>query len=482
MRNLIFSLPVLASLLTYGCFGNRSNDGKIKIEPFSENKPFAIEIAKERSFYQAEKLNNRLNGMGIGAYIVQHSDDDDGTWYYILSGNIETEEDADIETVRLKEEFNLENLNVVKYSDFSDAVLEFEEQQKTEVRKITSAKPNISENVYDVIEKFPESNALLVERASIINCPENPQKMNGYTPVYQFDTDLPRGVSKEMILKNTVSFTEIIYMDNLYGDRVTIGIGKLRLQTENAMKTAEKYADLILATGNYPTKEKDSISITAWKLLVGYKVVIEPRPNYLRTYLVLVDENEEYLLFSQSTDKTDNELTEIVKTVGTGGGLSNYDEFYNTFYTMPENMVDEDIFIGFTIHKLDRRYANSKGNTKWSKECVGHWAAQGYFYNAKKGVWCYGIYDLLTDDKVRFVESLYSENVKNSSNVDPINVRDVNGYIVYETKIDWSRYTTYKKVTEINFPIRRYLCMVDNTENSWLNREDILKRAESLQF
>ena len=40
--------------------------------------------------------------------------------------------------------------------------------------------------------------------------------------------DLPRGIKKKLILKNTTAFSEVIYKDNLYGDRVTIDIGKLR--------------------------------------------------------------------------------------------------------------------------------------------------------------------------------------------------------------------------------------------------------------
>ena len=52
----LFASILAVSLLLYGCFGNRGNDGEIKIEPFSEDKPYSIEIARERSFYQAEKL------------------------------------------------------------------------------------------------------------------------------------------------------------------------------------------------------------------------------------------------------------------------------------------------------------------------------------------------------------------------------------------------------------------------------------------
>ena len=61
------------------------------IEKFSEEKPYAIQIAKERSFHQAEKLSNRLLDMDIDAYMIQYADsiENDGLWYYILANNMD---------------------------------------------------------------------------------------------------------------------------------------------------------------------------------------------------------------------------------------------------------------------------------------------------------------------------------------------------------------------------------------------------------
>jgi hypothetical protein len=56
------------------------NNDKKESEKFSKENPYAIEIAKERSFYQAEKLTDRLIALGLNAYMVQHADssEDDG--------------------------------------------------------------------------------------------------------------------------------------------------------------------------------------------------------------------------------------------------------------------------------------------------------------------------------------------------------------------------------------------------------------------
>ena len=83
--SILKSSLLLISILfiLFSCNSNSKN-----IERFSEEKPYAIQITKERSFYQAEKLANRLVEMGLDAYIVQNNDSlkDVGEWYYILCG------------------------------------------------------------------------------------------------------------------------------------------------------------------------------------------------------------------------------------------------------------------------------------------------------------------------------------------------------------------------------------------------------------
>lgn len=461
------------------------------IEKFNEEKPYAIEIAKERSFYQAEKLTNRLIDLEEKAYMIQYADSlkNDGKWYYILCDNFDVLDSAKSKRKALEEQLNLEDLKIVTFDKFKNAVFKLNDIKDKEEEKIASSKPNINNDVFDVIKKFPESNALFVEKTFILNSPSNPEDLNGYSVPFKFKTDLPRGISKKLMLQKTTAFSEVIYKDNLYNDRVTIDIGKLRkdkplvLQASFAnssfdnknFEIAEEYANLILDTGDYLFEEKKKIEINASLNLSGYKVTIEPRKNYFRTYIILVDKSKKYVVFSQSTDKTEEELIKILSDIGKGDGLLDFNEIYNTFYTIPESIIDNDKFIGFTIDKLDWSYAKDRNYSKWSSKMIGHWQATGYFLNTKKGVWAYSIFDLLTTDNQNYIYgNLYS--TKKGKNKYEINVYGTDGYIKY------TGYKSRKKTGEINFGINRYVCAIVNTRKSWFTKDELLERAESLQF
>lgn len=468
------------------------------IGKFSKEKPYAIEIAKERSFYQAEKLTNRLIEMGIDAYLVQSADsiEDDGKWYYILCENIVNLDSANKIKKHIEEKLQLEELKIATFDNFKNAVFELDSLKLNEDKQIASNRPGVNEHIFEVINKFPESNSLLIKKTFVLNTPSDPENMEGFTLMESLRMDLPRGINIRLMLKNTTAFSEVIYMDNLYNDEVTIDIGKLRnvvpqvnhvslISIDNNKKSyeiAELYADLILETGEYLFEEKKEIEVKSYTKLYGYKVTIEPEKGYYRTYLVLVDESNQYVIFSQSTDKTEEELVAILTNIGKGNGLLNYDEFYNTFYTIPENIVDNDLFIGFTMDKLGRSYAEIRNNIKWAREMVGYWRASGYFYNNKKGVWKYSIDDLLTLEKQEFIETLYSEAVDGKENIERIYIKGVYGHVLYTKKINRNTWTTYKKVSEVNFGIYRFGGIISNTEDSWFSKEELIERAESIQF
>ena len=71
------------------------------------------------------------------------------------------------------------------------------------------------------------------------------------------------------------------------------------------------------------------------------------------------------MVFSQSTDKSEEDLIRILEDIGNGNGLLDYSEFYNVFYTMPSGVVGNDQFIGFEIDKLGWRYTKERNYVKW---------------------------------------------------------------------------------------------------------------------
>ena len=113
------------------------------------------------------------------------------------------------------------------------------------------------------------------------------------------------------------------------------------------------------------------------------------------------------------------------------------------------------IFIGFTIDKLTWSYAQNKGYAKWAKEMVGHWDASGYFYNTEKGLWSYSIFDMLVTEEQEYIYGgLYA---KDRGGINKVEIYGTEGFAIYKDIINWKTWSTYKKLTEINFGIGRFM-------------------------
>lgn len=489
MKIKLLFLPLLAGIILGSCSGDRT------IEKFSAEKPYTVKVSKQRSLYHAEKLANRLNDMDLDAFVIQYEDsiEGDGSWYYVFHSCSAFLDSAISERSRIEKKFELDDLETASYNNFKGAILDIELLKDNEIQQITSAKPNINEDIYKVLAKFPESNALVVKESTILNTPKDPGNKKGFSSIYSLSMDLPRGIDKNLMLEECTAVAEVIYEDNLYGDQVTIDIAKLRPSPDHLtagisddsrkeiLEIASRYADLILETGRYSFEDKKELNIEAYDNLYGYKVTIEPKRGYFRTYLILIDTRKEFMIFSQSTDKTEDELLEILNDIGIGAGLTSFGEFYNAFYTMPQNAIDGDEFICFSIDKLGWRYAKSRGYVNWSKEMVGHWQSQAFYYNEKKGSWSYSIFDLLTKGKQDYIYGdLYAKN--RSSNKYSIDVYGTEGFVIYTDSWSSSRRKYYKKTSEISFGKDRFISAVGNTEKSWFSKEELLERAESLQF
>jgi len=469
----------------------------IKVEKFSKSKPYAVKICRERSYFQADKISSRINGMGIHSYIIQFSDtiEKTGDWFQIMCGAIENQDSAAQLKTYLSQAFSINKAEIVSFNDYKGAEIDIDSTELDELRRINSQRPDVPEHILDLAKTFPDNNSLYVNNLSVINSPEDPNLMTGYGMIYRLKLDLPRGISRKELLEATDCFAEVVYHDNLYGDKVTVDIGILRKQETVANKAsilglkddnkqkeiANDYAEQILNTGEYPTEKKEYIEIKAANILKGYKVTISLWNNQQRTYLVLVDQNVKYLIFSQSTDKTEEELVKVLQGVGKGDGLLNYGEFFNTFYTLPDKMPQDERFVAFSLSRLDKNYARNKSYTRWAKEMVGHWQASGYFRNSRKGNWSYSLFDLLTEDEQNYIyKTLYWRD--QSKNKLTINVLDTKGIHVTSKKFNWKKFKTIHTTLEINFGVGRYVCAIDNSEKSWLSKKDILQRAEALQL
>lgn len=469
-----------------GCSPDNEKETKEIVEQFSQDKPYTIEIKRFRSFYHAQELEKRLRSMGIPAYTyaIQDEQDEKSKWFVIATGAEKDSVDISKLRVELEIEHSLEELTVNNFENQDSLFLDLSTAEKEESKKIYANKPDIPESVFNLIKMFPENNMFVLKNVSLHNFPDVENSRRFRSVFYDASLDLPRGVSERYITDHASAFAEVIYEDNLYGDQVTVEIMQVRSYdgilediAEDSVFIKKKSADAlprniawsfakrILNTGRYKTETYEPIYVKAFSDLYGYKVVIEPRTDYLRTYMILVDTKGEYVLFSQSTEKTPDELLKYLADFGKSDGILEYGEFYNTFFTIPSCLDDEDLFLGFSSEILDRGYARSKGYTDWSLAMVGHSTSTAHFYN--KGLrkeWSCSAFDLITEGKKDYIYGdLYANH--DSRGKEEVDVRDRQGFYV----------GGYSK--EVNFStLGRHIMAING-----LSKDDLLDRARRFQ-
>lgn len=460
--------------------------GPIKL---SAEQPYAIELTRVRSFYQIDPIIERLTFMEIDAYAVAMIDNEEKSniWYAILAG---ASKDS-LESENLRQEFikshQLKNAKIINFNTSKDFKIETDWESVTEIEKIKAEDPGLPQNIYDIAQKFPQSNLFNVENVFLFNFPGDKIPPLYYTSFNKAKLDLPRGISKREMTRQATALAEVIYKDNLYGDQVTVDILKLRdaetitekttiPETEYTTQTLPAtpnavtwfYANQILNTGRYKTEVYEPIKVDAANPLYGYKVMIEPRKDYLRTYFVLTDENGEYVYFSQSTDKSDEEMLEYLKGIGRGKGMFAYNEFHNSFFTMPKCLKSEDVFLGQSSVVLGDWYARSRRYRNWAKAMVGHTQSQMDFYDVVANKpWFYSTFDILTAEKRSFIyNGMYAKDKTRGKK--SVAVGKKAGFFI---DIPYSRFN------ELNYSNGRYVMAL----NGNLSEEKLLERALRFQ-
>jgi len=476
MKNLFLFLFTLITLLFTSC----SSD---KIKVINENTPYAIQLKEIRSYYKAEDIKERFNKLGIKAYIISE-ELEDGNWYRIVAGAEKSLEEIREFQSKIEEKITIEDLEIINYQNIEkNLIVNFKDNLK-ETKRISSEKPNLPEKLFQIINKFPEDNNFIVQSFFVVNSPDSIKDLKNFKPAYELDHDLPRGVSLKNLMKKSTCIAEVIYEDNIFGDQVTIDIATLKddpgielseKRKQHAFEIANYFAELILETGKYNFEDKVKINISSYQKFQGYKVTIQPkkRKESYRTYFVLVSKDLRSLVFSQSTEKSDDEILEIIQDLGKSEGLNSYDEFHNAFYTLPKTCYIEDEFICFSSEKLSSRYARDRNYAKWSKKMVGHWNSTASFYSPERRSWSVSFFDLLNYEKVSLIhENLYVKAHKSNSNSKEVNMYNDKIGIIFKGKYP----------TELSFPGNRFVVAINNGYKGKLQEGDLIDVAECLQL
>jgi hypothetical protein len=452
------------------------------VKEINEETPYAIQLQEVRSYYKAIDIKERLEEYGVEPYILSEKTND-GNWYRILSGAEKSIDDIKIYQKELESENFMNDSKIINFQKIEEnLVLDFEDNLY-ERKRLSSNKPNIPEKIYDLVNKFPKDKNFIVKSFFITNSPDSLSDMSKFKSSYDnIKHDLPRGIYMRSLMKKSKAIAEVIYEDNLFGDRVTLDIIKLKENLDLGLpentniesnEIANYFAELILKTGDYVFEDKLKIKVSSFQKLYGYKVTIQPKRNKegLRTYFCLVSKDSKFLVFSQSTDKTDDEIIDIIEELGESDGLASYDEFYNAFYTLPTTCKINDEFISIYSEKLTSRYARSRRYAKWAKKMVGHWNTRANFSGEENNNWSVSFFDLLSDNNVNLVyNNLYIDSKKSKRYSDIIDVVDNQGVI------DKGKYPS-----ELSFPGNRFVISINNTNRGKLTRDKMLVIAKCLQ-
>lgn len=462
-----------ALLLLFSCCSPR----------FNEKNPYALQVKEVRSYYKATDIQDRLHDQGIDAYIILENTAD-GDWYRVLTGAEKTIDDINAYRKSLESKFNTDDLKIINYQAIEESIDKDFANHLNERQRLKAEKPKVPRKIFDLINKFPDDKNFIVKSFFVTDCPDSTSNLQKYRAAYKdIKHDLPRGIYMRSLMKNSNAIAEVIYEDNLFGDQVTLDIIELKdsldldIKAEKAMTNidiANYFAEIILETGKYDFEDKLMIKISAFQDLKGYKVTIQPKRNNknLRTYFCLVTEDSKYLIFSQSTDKTDAEIIEMIENLGESDGLNSYDEFYNAFYTIPAVCEIDDPFISIYSQKLTDEYARRRRYAEWSKKMVGYWQTTAYFNGKENNSWGVSFFDLLNKTNVDLIYNTLYIDYKESKNEDEIiDVIDRKGVI-----------DTGKYPNELSFPKNRFVVTVNNFYKGKLTRKKMLTITNCLQL
>lgn len=460
------------------------------VEVFSSEKPYTLEILKERSYYQADKVVSRLSSKNVDSYILKSEDEDGDSWYSVVSGAFENDSCLEAFRLYLDTALQIKAGDVFLYSEMDSLDrIPVKEEAVKEQKRIDANKPDVPKDIALLISQYPKTDIFYLKNVSLLSLTDE-----GIESAEGRHVDMPRGVTlKKLKELGCVSFASVIYKDNLYKDEVTLQVAKLKdrpvvnqasvvplfnLNNEEAAEICSLLADLVLATGKYKEEKKEEFQHPTQKSIVGYKVSFVTKEGNLRKYYFLTSETGGFVYMLQSTKEDDTELMDFLANIGkSDGGLEEFDEFYNSFYTVADKMANLDVLIGYYSDRLDYRYAKERGYAKWANRMVGHWFTNFCFYNDVKGSWEYSIFDLLTKNKSHQVYRKFyrSEQSKESER----KIYGTVGTALYGVTIN--RYwELIKYLEEVSFSYDRYIVACSGDYE--FSEEELIERVEKLQF
>lgn len=457
---------LLIALFLSGCLFSCSSS------PFNAEKPYAVLVGKYRSIQTATNSLNRLQDDGLPAYLFPMEVPGEGKWYTLFLGSSDVLEDMMAKKIDYEDAYGLKQLEIVNFNQLKDQILESSEMNVEE--KINTDSPDLPYALNQLLTGLPYNSTFQVGHFSFFQ-PLDSVSFSEFPELRNATPDLPRGISKEQLLKLSKGFVEVVYQDPLRKKEVTVDLAIIKPGGTPADSLAYRFGKEILDTRYYETEEMVNTEVEAedgtWK---GYMVTISPRKNQLKRYLILVDELKEKICFLQHSDESGNQMLAFARSFGADESITAYTNLYNGLNLLAgARPVNEEL-----AHLSLDMLAGIKGNN--GAFFNGQSRTIYYFYHPSDGLW---------ESRFTFFEEaslsqqLFADIfLVNKKGKEEIEVTGGNGLISFAYKYSPSQKKRLKLPDEVQIQTRHFLGFISNGKKSELDKADLLLRTKCFQL
>jgi hypothetical protein len=462
----ILSLACVSLLLLSAC----------QQEELSKETPYSYDISTQRSIHIAEALKDRLDKEGVQSQVVPMNKGD-AIWYHVVTTPRKTLELARQDSIQVSKLFPKLETSAILFQKVVASMDSARGKEIGEIERVEHLVAKISPSADSVVRFTPYLPDFELIRMNLFSTYANSSGNRSVYGTSDITIDFPRGVVKDRVAAVSSAFSEAVLLDPLLRELMTLHTIKLASPAPLTDSLVSEWADRILATGAYQDEQKTDFLASGNKSWKGYIVRFKDGDK-VRSY-VLASDGKEWVMFLQSSSDRIEEFKAIIADAGRDSdGADGYSEFHNSFATLPSNTAEGDEFLGMTFQKLGASYAREKGYANWAKAYVGHLSMKAYYRNPRKGIWTYGIFDIINSERNQGIREMYEASLGNKQMEQEVSVYGTKAYMI---KLGLFGYALPFPL-EVNFTNGRYICMVDNSLQSRLDSIDLVDRANRIQL
>lgn len=374
------------------------------------------------------------------------------------------------------------------------------ESYTKENRRIDTNEPAVPSSITDIIKLYPKSDLYSLEKVFLISFLEDKvfNETHWMKPDYKVDINIKLddfrsfGFSdfSEVKYKDKKSQNEILFNIIRQGRRIDqkeseefISRNKNYKQTFTQF-TGYKYKanpkrDVMVMLCNLVSKKLIEDSKIPQKLLsveldngrfIGYKVTGHQQGGQNIEHYLLTDKDGQYIFMFRALGKEDRKLLDLIHEIGKSEGLLHNDDFYNSFYRIPDHTVSNEKMIAYSLRRIDDSDFNKEQvKTESDKRLIGNWTTDVRFANPSTDYyWSYSIMDLRTkeDSQERF--SVFRNNERLT--ITDKTVYGKTGFIASDNMGFENIVFSYENLLIISY------------DNKNISNSELIKRLENIQL